>query len=96
MTNIGKTEQRIIEEYRSQNGLGYVLTDEAVLELIRRDIKTGKLPSGFEGLALDAQRSSGGEGIFGAGYTAGEIGDSISIRMPEETGRNVGNSEIAS
>ena len=85
MTNIGKAEQRIIEEYRRQNGLGYVLTDEAVLELIRRDIKTGELPAGFEGLALDAQRSSGGEGIFGAGYPAGEIGDSISIRMPEET-----------
>ena len=47
-------QQRLINEYRLSQGLVYVLTDEAVLELIKRDIESGKIPAGFAVLAQDA------------------------------------------
>ena len=47
-------QRRLINEYRISQNLGYVLTDEAVLEMIEKEISSGKIPAGFEALARGA------------------------------------------
>ena len=93
MSEFGVELQRCIDAYRQANDLGYVITDEAVLELIQKDLESGKIPVGFEFLAADAvkSRQSGGNlGIFGTGF-ANNAGDgyqsstqTIPSRMPAE------------
>ncbi len=51
-----KITQQMIDFYRSKSG-NSVLSDSAIIELIQKDIDTGKLPKEFAQLAIDATKT---------------------------------------
>ncbi len=51
MSGYSVEQQNFISEYRTSQNLGYVISDEAVMELIKKDIESGKIPAGFAVLA---------------------------------------------
>lgn len=45
-------QKQQIDEYRQKHNLGYVMSDEAVVSIMQKDMqKTGKVYAGFENLA---------------------------------------------
>ena len=70
----------MINEYRKLTG-NYVLSDFAISEKIEQDIRSGKLPKEFAGLATDAQnvgRKAASSNLFGYGFNT-DIDDPFSI-----------------
>ena len=53
MSGYSVEQQNFISEYRTSHNLGYVISDDAVMELIKKDIESGKIPAGFAVLAQD-------------------------------------------
>ena len=79
MAKINVTQQ-MINEYRKLTG-NYVLSDFAISEKIEQDIRSGKLPKEFAGLATDAQnvgRKAASSNLFGYGFNT-DIDDPFSI-----------------
>ena len=59
MTGINGSYERMISEYRREHNLGYAVPDEAVLEMIEKEIASGKIPAGFESLAREVVQTRG-------------------------------------
>ncbi len=81
MTGINGSYERMISEYRREHKLGYAVPDEAVLEMIEKEIAPGKIPAGFESLAREADQTRGSgnsQGIFGMGFAC-EPEDNITL-----------------
>ena len=47
MTGINGSYERMISEYRREHNLGYAVPDEAVLEMIEKEIASGEDTSGI-------------------------------------------------
>ena len=65
-----KITQQMIDYYRSKTG-NAVLLDSAIIDLIEKDIETGKLPKQFATLASDAQKTgynAASSNLFGYGF----------------------------
>ena len=65
-----KITQQMIDYYRSKPG-NAVLLDSAIIDLINKDIETGKLPKEFATLASDAQKTGynvTSSNLFGYGF----------------------------
>lgn len=74
MSSYSIQQQNVINQYRSTNDLGFALSDDAVVELMLKEMeKTGKVYPGFESLARAALGQKGdvvSENIFGTGFAA--------------------------
>jgi len=69
MAGVNVTTQ-MIKEYRALMG-NFILSDSAILEMIKKDIETGKLPKEFATLATDAQKvgyNANTSNLFGFGF----------------------------
>ena len=69
MAELNVTSQ-MIKEYRTLIG-NFVLSDSAILEMIKKDIETGKLSKEFATLATDAQKvgyNANTSNLFGFGF----------------------------
>lgn len=67
-----KITQQMIDYYRSKPG-NAVLLDSTIIDLIKKDIETGKLPKQFATLASDAQKTgynATSSNLFGYGFGA--------------------------
>ena len=52
MSEFSVQQQKAINEYRSKNNLGYVISDAEVASIMQKEMKkTGKIYPGFESLA---------------------------------------------
>lgn len=58
MTGFNVQQRATIDNYRSRHKLGFVLSDEAIVELIKKDMEqTGVVYAGFESLAKSVAKS---------------------------------------
>ena len=69
MSSYNIQQQNVINQFRSTNGLGLVLSDDAVVELMLKEMeKSGKVYPGFESLAISVialDKTAGEQNIFG-------------------------------
>lgn len=57
MTEYNIQQKQIITQYRQANNVGFVINDDVIVEMIKKDMqKTGKIYPGFENLALTADK----------------------------------------
>lgn len=76
MSGYSVEQLKAISEYRAQNGLGAVISDDAVVSIMQKDmIKTGKIFPGFEFLAespSSKQPAAAKSNVFGTGFNSNE------------------------
>ncbi len=70
MTDLNIKQIQSINNYRRDNNIGMVVSNEAVIEMIKNDaMKTGKVYPGFEYLVSDGTKNTGKrEALFGFGF----------------------------
>ena len=81
-----KITQEMIDFYRSKLG-NSVLLDSVIIDLIKKDIDSGKLPKEFVTLATDAQKTgfnTVNSNLFGYGFESLKINNSQNIEIKYE------------
>ena len=60
MSEYSVQQQKIINQYRQSNNLGFVISDDEVVSIMQKDMqKTGKVYPGFEHLAVSKKENKG-------------------------------------
>ena len=86
MSEFSVQQQKAINEYRSKNNLGYVISDAEVASIMQKEMKkTGKIYPGFESLATGKSGSTDNKSnVFGTGFnSADDMGVSVEKSCPE-------------
>ena len=79
-------QQKVINHYREMYNIASVISDDVVVEIIKRDmIQSGKVYAGFESLvqgAAESRQNSENTGVFGFGFNNEE---NIELALSNDT-----------